>query len=212
MLSHEKVWTAIDELAFHHGLSTSGLARRAGLDPTTFNRSKRVAGDGRPRWPSTESLAKILEATGEELEAFAARIKTSGMVPRLPDNIVPQLAIQAPVLPSGLEPGNPLRKITWDEQRFPKQKSANDFAVAVSGNGFLPIFREGDIIIAERGAPLRVDDRLLVQKLDSPLAVYTLVKRYSDYLELRTIEGEPQSNSIEHSAIEWTARIIWASQ
>ncbi len=65
VLSHEKVWAAIDALASQNGLSPSGLARRAGLDPTAFNPSKRVAGDGRPRWPSTESLAKVLAATGE---------------------------------------------------------------------------------------------------------------------------------------------------
>ena len=47
--------------------SASGLAKRAGLDPTSFNKSKRVTGEGRPRWPSTESLAKVLEATGASL-------------------------------------------------------------------------------------------------------------------------------------------------
>src|SRR3712207_2669101 len=70
MLSHARIWAAIDRLAADHDLSPSGLARRAGLDPTTFNRSKRVAADGRPRWPSTESIAKILEATGARLGDF----------------------------------------------------------------------------------------------------------------------------------------------
>lgn len=78
VLSHEKVWAAIDALASQNGLSPSGLARRAGLDPTAFNPSKRVAGDGRPRWPSTESLAKVLAATGEALNTFAARVETPG--------------------------------------------------------------------------------------------------------------------------------------
>src|SRR4051812_42114109 len=70
MWSHESVWSAIDALAVRHGLSPSGLAKRAGLDPTAFNRSKRHGGDGRPRWPSTESIAKVLAATGESLERF----------------------------------------------------------------------------------------------------------------------------------------------
>lgn len=74
MLSHERVWAAIDALAARKGLSPSGLARRAGLDPTTFNPSKRIAADGRPRWPSTESLAKVLEATGAPLIEFVALI------------------------------------------------------------------------------------------------------------------------------------------
>ena len=55
MLTHAQIWHAIDSLAERYGLSASGLARKAGLDPTTFNVSKRQSVDGRLRWPSTES-------------------------------------------------------------------------------------------------------------------------------------------------------------
>src|SRR6187431_2115005 len=70
ILTHSQVWTALDRLAERAGLSASGLAKRAGLDPTTFNKSKRITSDGRARWPSTESVAKILEATGDSVDAF----------------------------------------------------------------------------------------------------------------------------------------------
>ena len=76
VLSHERVWAAIDSLAARHALSASGLARRAGLDSTAFNRSKRRSADGRPRWPSTESLAKIMDATGSTLIEFFALVET----------------------------------------------------------------------------------------------------------------------------------------
>ncbi|HHY50341.1 MAG TPA: helix-turn-helix transcriptional regulator, partial [Alphaproteobacteria bacterium] len=72
MLTHRAIWDALDALAQRHGLSTSGLARLAGLDPTAFNRSKRVSKDGRERWPSTESIAKVLEATSESFDQFLA--------------------------------------------------------------------------------------------------------------------------------------------
>jgi phage repressor protein C with HTH and peptisase S24 domain len=55
-------------------LSPSGLARRAGLDPTTFNKSKRVTPDGRERWPSTESVAKALAAADASIETFVELI------------------------------------------------------------------------------------------------------------------------------------------
>ncbi|HVQ11556.1 MAG TPA: helix-turn-helix transcriptional regulator, partial [Methyloceanibacter sp.] len=42
MLTHGKVWHAIDALARRYDLSPSGLAKKAGLDPTSFNPSKRV--------------------------------------------------------------------------------------------------------------------------------------------------------------------------
>ena len=75
MLSHDRVWAAIDALAERYSLSVSGLAKRAGLDSTAFNKSKRLSADGRPRWPSTESLAKIMEATGASLDEFMALVE-----------------------------------------------------------------------------------------------------------------------------------------
>ena len=73
-MKHEDVWRALDTLAAEYGLSASGLAKQAGLDPTTFNVSKRRMPDGRARWPSTESVAKVLNATGASLEAFTALV------------------------------------------------------------------------------------------------------------------------------------------
>lgn len=73
-LTHEDLWSAIDRLAELHGLSTSGLALKAGLDATSFNRSKRVSKDGRERWPSMESINLILAATNTSFQSFAAMI------------------------------------------------------------------------------------------------------------------------------------------
>ena len=56
--------------ASEHGMSCSGLARRSGLDPTTFNKSKRFSKYEQPRWPSTGSIAKILSATGASPQDF----------------------------------------------------------------------------------------------------------------------------------------------
>ena len=73
-MKHEDVWRAIDTLAAENGLSASGLAKRSGLDATTFNPSKRTMPDGRARWPSTESVAKVLNATGASLESFTSLV------------------------------------------------------------------------------------------------------------------------------------------
>ena len=74
MLTHGQVWTALDRLAERAGMSPSGLAKRAGLDPTTFNKSKRVTADGRERWPSTESVSKALAATNSSIDTFVQLI------------------------------------------------------------------------------------------------------------------------------------------
>ena len=70
IMTHDDVWRAIERFAMEHGMSCSGLARCSGLDPTTFNKSKRWSKYGQPRWPSTCSISKILSATGESLENF----------------------------------------------------------------------------------------------------------------------------------------------
>jgi hypothetical protein len=72
-LTADDLWAAIDQLAREHGWTVSGLARRAGLDPTAFNRSKRQFRE-RDRWPASLSLAKVLDATGESFLDFAIRV------------------------------------------------------------------------------------------------------------------------------------------
>lgn len=74
MLTHEDIWRAIDRLAELNGYSPSGLAKKGGLDPTSFNKSKRFSRDGKPRWPSTESLSKVLGVTDSTLSDLLSLI------------------------------------------------------------------------------------------------------------------------------------------
>src|SRR5262245_36395231 len=73
-LTHPRVWRAIDRTAKEHGLSTSALAKAANLDSTSFNKSKRVSPTGKPRWPSVETLAKVLNSVGDSIEDFVKRL------------------------------------------------------------------------------------------------------------------------------------------
>ena len=69
-MNHYQIWHAIELFAREDGLSCSALAKRSGLDPTTFNKSKRFSKYEQPRWPSTCSIAKILNATGSQPQDF----------------------------------------------------------------------------------------------------------------------------------------------
>lgn len=80
MFTHAQIWDGLDKLAVSRGLSPSGLAKRAGLDPTSFNKSKRISPDGKPRWPSTESLAKVLTVTDATMSELI------GMIDLLPSD------------------------------------------------------------------------------------------------------------------------------
>ena len=69
-MNHQNIWNAIEMFARDHDLTCSGLARKGGLDATTFNPSKRYSKEGQPRWPSTQSIAKFLAATGKTFSDF----------------------------------------------------------------------------------------------------------------------------------------------
>lgn len=69
-MTHDEIWNAIEQFAAERKMSCSGLAKTGGLDPTTFNRSKRWSRFGQPRWPSTSSIAKILAATNSDIDDF----------------------------------------------------------------------------------------------------------------------------------------------
>ena len=70
-MTHNELWTAIINVANWRHVSCSGLARMAGLDSTTFNKSKRFNKYGQPHCPSTYTLACVLDATGLTLAEFA---------------------------------------------------------------------------------------------------------------------------------------------
>src|SRR5262245_37333617 len=126
MLTHAQIWTALDRLAARAGLTPSGLAKRAGLDPTTFNKSKRITPDGRARWPSTESVAKSLEATGVSVDDFVSLITD---VPRRGAQPIPLLDFtEARTAGHFDDAGFPAGK-SWDEIAFPQVEDEHAYAL-----------------------------------------------------------------------------------
>lgn len=67
-----KLWKFIDIVAYTNGLSASGLAKKAGLDSTAFNKSKRAYFCGKKRWLSMETISMVLEAVGMTWADFGA--------------------------------------------------------------------------------------------------------------------------------------------
>src|ERR1700741_2795545 len=121
MLTHAQIWTALDRLAARAELSPSGLAKKAGLDPTTFNKSKRITPDGRPRWPSTESVAKSLAATGCSVDTFVQLIESGGGRPVT--RAVPLIGFAEAGSGGYFDDGGFPTGTGWDEIPFP---SVND--------------------------------------------------------------------------------------
>jgi phage repressor protein C with HTH and peptisase S24 domain len=209
MLTHAQVWSAIDRLAARAGLSASGLARRAGLDPTTFNKSKRITPQGRPRWPSTESIAKALAATGMPFETFVGLIEPGAAASPRP---VPLLGfVEARAGGHFDDSGFPAGE-SWNEIAFPTVNDEHAYALEVSGQSMEPAYRDGDIIVVSPAAPIRRGDRVVVRTRAGEVMAKELKRRTVKSIELKSLNAEHPDRTLAASEVLWIARILWASQ
>lgn len=213
MLSHEKVWAAIDALAARHSLSASGLARRAGLDSTAFNKSKRLSADGRPRWPSTESLAKIMEATGASLAELLALVEGRAAAPSAGRASVPLIGFAQAGAGGFFDDGGFPVGQGWDEIDLPTARVGdNAYALQVQGDSMLPLYRDGDVLIVEPGARVRKGDRIVARTASGEVMAKILAGRTTRHVELVSLNPAHPDRSIPAAEIVWLARIVWASQ
>jgi phage repressor protein C with HTH and peptisase S24 domain len=209
MLTHAQIWTAIDRLAARAGLSASGLAKKAGLDPTTFNKSKRITPDGRARWPSTESVAKSLSATDTSVETFIALISEA---PRPITQAVPLIGFAEAGSRGFFDDGGfPVGK-GWDEIAFPSVNDEHAYALEISGNSMEPAFRKGDVIVVSPAAPVRRGDRVVVKTKDGEVMVKQLARKTAKTIELHSLNPDHAARTLSMADVLWVARIMWASQ
>ena len=210
MLTHAQIWTAIDRLAGLAELSPSGLAKKSGLDPTTFNKSKRITPDGRQRWPSTESVSKALAATGTSIETFVQLIEETG-----------RSAIKKTVPLIGLaqagrdgyfdDAGFPTGQ-GWEEIRFPALNDEHAYALEIAGNSMEPAYHDGTTIVVSPAASIRRGDRVVVKTMDGEVMVKKLKRRTARTIELTSINPAHDERTLMVREVAWMARVLWASQ
>lgn len=208
-LDHQEIWAAIDKLAARLGTSPSGLARMAGLDPTSFNRSKRARAEaeGRPRWLSTESLAKVLTATGVSFAEFAA---LAGGEP--PPRGVPLLGF-AQAGSDGFfdDAGFPAGE-GWEEVAFPGMAEEGCYALEISGDSMAPVYRDGDRIVVIPIIEPRRGDRVVIKTAGGEVMAKEVARLTARTIELASLNPAFENRTVERKDIVWMARIIWASQ
>ena len=217
-MKHDEVWRALDTLAAEYGLSSSGLAKRSGLDPTTFNPSKRFMPDGRARWPSTESLAKVLNATGATLEAFTALVTGARALPagvrasQAAPRRVPLIGFAQAGGDGFFDDGGYPIGGSWDEVALPEIADPNAYALEISGESMEPVFRDGDVVIVSPAAPIRRADRLVVRTVEGEVMAKQLARRSARRIDLRSLTPAHPDRSFELGQVAWMHRIVWASQ
>jgi phage repressor protein C with HTH and peptisase S24 domain len=206
-LTHAQIWNALDRLAARAKLSASGLAKKAGLDPTTFNKSKRITPDGRARWPSTESVAKALAATGVSVDTFVTLITDKGVT-----RAVPLIGFAEAGSGGYFDDGGfPVGK-GWDEIAFPQVNDDNAYALEISGDSMQPAYRDGDVIVVSPSTPVRRGDRVVVKTRKGEVMVKELKRQTSKSVELKSLNSNHGDRTLALDDVVWIARIVWASQ
>jgi len=210
MLKHSQVWRAIDRLAQEYGFSASGLARRAGLDPTTFNKSKRTTREGKLRWPSTESVSKILGATGASLGEFVSFMDDGpegGVFRNIPLIGFAQAGADGYFDDAGYPTNS-----GWDEIPFPDVGDPHAYALEISGDSMVPAYRDGDIVIVSPAAGVRRGDRIVAKTRGGEVMAKELRRRTARKIELQSFNPEHPDRILNVEEIDWIARIVWVSQ
>lgn len=210
ILSHAQIWAAIDALGERYGLTPSGLARKAGLDPTTFNRSKRETSEGRQRWPSTESIAKVLQATGASLDEFMALVSANSAATRR--HTRPLIGLAQAGEGGFFDDAGFAVGAGWDEIEVLSDADEHSYALEISGDSMSPLYRDGDIVIVSPAAPIRRGDRVVVKTASGEIMAKELKRQTTRFIELRSINPAFPDRVVPREDVSWMARILWASQ
>lgn len=215
MLTHENIWHALDRLAASFGYSASGLAKQAGLDSTSFNKSKRFSGDGKPRWPSTESISRVLTATGATMSDFLSLMDSDNDLASIkPGNAIPMLGFaQAGADGYFDEDGYPVGD-AWDEVRFPDGElaSSGSYALEINGDSMEPLYRKGDVLVLSRDATIRKGDRVVVRTVKGEVMAKELVRKTASKIELKSLNPAHDNRTFPVTDVSWMSRILWVSQ
>lgn len=211
MFTHKQVWGAIDTIADRYGFSASGLAKKAGLDPTSFNPSKRNGPEGRPRWPTMESISRVLNASGAGVEEFMDLLTgRKGAAPRLKQ--IPLLGFAKAGKGGFFDDSGFPHGSGWEEIDVPGVTDSAAYALEITGDSMMPIYREGDIIVISPAATIRKGDRVVVRTADGQVMAKIMQRQTARTLELASFNAAHETKTLDMKDVDWMARIIWASQ
>lgn len=208
MFSHHDIWNALDRLAQNLSTSPSGLARQAGLDPTTFNKSKRRSSSGKDRWPSTESLAKVLATVGMSFEDFARFADQAGAHgPAIPVIGLAQAGDHGFFDDAGFPVGG-----SWDDVRVPGLRDESVYCLEIAGDSMSPVLRAGDKVLVAPAETVRRGDRVVVKTREGEIMAKELSLINETKIDLISLNSDYPNRSFMLTEIQWVARIVWVSQ
>ena len=207
-MKYDTVWSAVDNLAKSLGMSPSGLAKKSGLDSTTFNRSKRKRPDGKNRWPSLDSLNKVFEFCNITFEEFYKYGETDNPPENL--NTIPYIKLSGVSKREYCQDGE-ICTAKWETICFP-DGTKNLYAMEIDNTDYAPLYKFGTTLILAKHSEIRRNDRVAVFKKDGAFLLAEFIRRKPRTLELQNLNAPEESFSENIDDILFLSRIVWASQ
>ncbi len=85
-------------------------------------------------------------------------------------------------------------------------------ALTVYGNGMLPYYRHGDLLLVSKDASLKVGDRVVVKTNQGKMVGGVFVHRDRDQLVVSSGNRKKPDASLKLSDVNFLGRVMWASQ
>lgn len=209
MLTHARIWGAIDKLAEKKGFSVSGLAKQAGLDPTSFNKSKRKSADGKPRWPSTESIAKILSVTAVSMHEFLVYVDNDNEAGNA--HIVPCIRINSLSKNDFTVQGTPQGK-NWQNINISNSYEPSTLAMEVDRDDMEPFIRQGQLLFVIPSQKRAIGDRVCFVYQNNRTILGDITAKTETHITIAPIADPDNSVDIAVDDIHWSGKITWIRQ
>jgi phage repressor protein C with HTH and peptisase S24 domain len=100
----------------------------------------------------------------------------------------------------------------WTNANLQGVTDKSAYALEITGNSMLPVYREGDTIIVSPAATIRKGDRVVVRTTNGQVMAKVLSKQSTRKIELAAFNPAHPVKSLDAKHVDWMARIIWASQ
>ena len=207
-MKYETIWSAVDNLAKALSMTPSGLAKKSGLDSTTFNRSKRIRPDGKKRWPSLDSINKVLEYCNISFEEFYnygdnydghSNIQTIPFA-RLSNNVIPSY-----------QEDNAPDTTNWESIAF-TIRTNSAYALEIDTNEYEPVYKKGSTVLLLKNSEIRHGDRIAVFFNDGSKVLAEFMHRKPQTIELLSLKKSENEISVKIDDIAYINRIVWVSQ
>lgn len=204
MITHDDIWRAIETIARERNMSVSALAKKAGLDPTSFNKSKRVSLSGRPRWPSTESMARVLDAAEMTLRDLADIVEFGSQRESFVE--VPVVTLEQ-LGATGFDAfGFPFIG-SFESEPLPNSGEAGAFIVEGGETPPSPMFSFQKLIVSPSRS-FRRGDLVLLRTSKGDVFLGRFVVKLKTTTELKLVAND-ESAVIVNSDILWSGRVLW---